>query len=96
MRSHLYPAFTMESEDFERALPKAIKFSQAHDLPCRVLKQGDLYAICFEDKAVNRGIVYGYLHEKELESKFGNYTIGEVIFLSKEEFAQGINCDETQ
>ncbi|GAB6181698.1 hypothetical protein JCM14036_30170 [Desulfotomaculum defluvii] len=89
MRSYLYPAFTLESEDFERVLPSAIKFSQTYDVPCRILKEGDLYLLSFEDKAVSRGIVYGHQHEKELDSKFHKYTICDVFYLSKEEFDKG-------
>lgn len=96
MRSYLYPAFTMESEDFERALPQAIKFSQTHQLPCRVIKEGDLFAICFQDKAISQGIVYGHQYEKELDSKFSKYAIMEIIYLRQEDFEKGLNCTENQ
>ncbi|MEW6063856.1 MAG: hypothetical protein ACOY3U_00180 [Bacillota bacterium] len=96
MRSHLYPAFTMEPEDFERALPAAIKFSQNHDIPCRVLRQGDLYTLCFEDKAVSRGIVYSHRYEEELDRKFRKYAIYDVVYLTKEEFAKGLSCDQSE
>ncbi|SHK22858.1 hypothetical protein [Desulforamulus aeronauticus] len=96
MRSHLYPAFTMESEEFERALPVAMKFSKTHEVPCRVLREGTLYAICFEDVAVPRGIVYGHQYEKELEKKLGKYAIQEIVYLSREQFEQGICCDQAE
>ncbi|MEG6520406.1 hypothetical protein [Desulfotomaculum sp. 1211_IL3151] len=89
MRSYLYPAFTLEPEDFEKVLPAAVKFSQTYEVPCRFLKEGDLYLLSFEDKAVSRGIVYGHQHEKELESKFQKYTICDVFYLSKKEFEKG-------
>ncbi|MDO7786978.1 hypothetical protein [Desulforamulus aquiferis] len=94
MRSYLYPAFTMEPEDFERALPTAIKISKTYDIPCRVLKQGDLYAICFQDKAVSKGIVYGHLYEKELDKNLGKYAITDVFYLTQEDFEQGMTCDQ--
>ncbi|SHE92119.1 hypothetical protein SAMN02745133_01431 [Desulforamulus putei DSM 12395] len=94
MRSYLYPAFTMEPEDFERALPAAVKFSQTHDIPCRVLRQGELYTICFKDKAVARGIVYGHRYEKELDRTFRKYAIYDVVYLKKEEFEKGLRCDQ--
>lgn len=96
MRSHLYPAFTMEPEDFERALPAAIKFSQTHDIPCRVLRDGDTYTICFEDKAVSRGFVYGHQHEKELDRKFRKYAMYDVFYLNKEDFVKGLMCNQSE
>jgi hypothetical protein len=84
----------MESDDFEKALPVALKLSKAHDLPCRVLKQGDLYAICFQDKAVPKGIVYGHVYEKELTKSLSKYAITDVVYLKKEEFEQGSNFDQ--
>ncbi|GAB6158786.1 hypothetical protein JCM39194_19860 [Desulfotomaculum varum] len=94
MRSYLYPAFTMEPDEFERALPAAVKFSQTHHIPCRVLKQGDLYTLCFEDKAVARGIVYGHRYEVELDRAFRKYAIDDVVYLKKEEFEKGCPCDK--
>lgn len=96
MRSYLYPAFTMESEDFERALPVALKFSKTYGLPCRVIKEGDLYAICFRDKAVSRGIVYSHLYEKELEKNLGKYAASDVFYLSQEEFERATCCDQKE
>ncbi|AEG61621.1 hypothetical protein [Desulforamulus ruminis] len=96
MRSYLFPAFTMESEDFERALPMALKFSKSHNIPCRVLKEGDLYAICFRDKAIARGIVYGHLHEKELDKNFGKYAIADTVYLREEDFERGLCCDQQE
>jgi len=86
----------MESEDFERVLPAALKFSKTHDLPCRILKNGDLYSICFQDKAVSRGIVYSHLHEKEMEKNFGKYAIIDVYYVSQQDFEQGICCNQDQ
>ncbi|AEF95264.1 hypothetical protein Desca_2436 [Desulfotomaculum nigrificans CO-1-SRB] len=94
MRSNLYPAFIMESEDFELALPIAVQFAKNHDIPCRVLKEGDLYTICFEDRAVSRGIVYGHRYEKELDQTFSKYALTDVIYLSKDDFERGIVCDK--
>lgn len=96
MRSYLYPTFTMESEDFEKALPLAIKFSQTHEVACRVIKEGELYGLCFEDKAIAKGIVYGHQYEKELDKKFSKYSICEIIYLKKADFEKGISCTASQ
>ncbi|ABO49023.1 hypothetical protein Dred_0477 [Desulforamulus reducens MI-1] len=98
MRSYLYPAFTLESEDFERVLPSAIKFSQTHNVPCRVLREANLFIISFEDKAVSRGIIYGHQLEKEMDHKFSKYAICDVFYLSKEQFekGKGINNDKVE
>lgn len=82
----------MESEDFERALPAALKISKTYDIPCRVIKQGDLYAICFQDKAVSKGIVYGHLYENELDKNLGKYSITDVFYLKQEDFEKGLCC----
>lgn len=94
MRSYLYPAFIMELEDFEVALPIAVRFSKKHDIPCRVLQEGDLYTICFEDKAIPKGIVYGHRYEKELDKNLSKYAIMDVIYLNKGDFERGMACDQ--
>lgn len=92
MRSYLYPAFAMEPEDFEKALPAAIKISKTLDIPCRFIKQGSLYTICFQDKAVSKGIVYSHLNEKEMDKSLGKYAVTEVFYLTKDEYEKATCC----
>ncbi len=89
MRSYLYPTFTLDNENFERALPIALSLSKKFQLPCRIWKSGDWFAISFQDKAINHGFYYSHQHENDLRAAFERYADFKLIYAKENIFAQG-------
>lgn len=89
VRSHLYPTFAVDHENFEKAIPVAIHLSQELDLPCRYWKTGDFYVISFKDQAVNQGFYYTHRHEEELIVGLESRIDFHLVYTKEEKFNNG-------
>ncbi|WP_031513195.1 hypothetical protein [Desulfofalx alkaliphila] len=89
MRSHLYPTFAVDHENFEKALPVALGLSQKLNMPCRYWKTGDYYVIAFKDQAINRGFYYTHKHEQEMISVLENHIDFHLVYTKEEKFQNG-------
>ncbi len=93
MCSYLYPTFNLDQENFERALPLALSLSKKFQLPCRMWKTGDRFAISFKDKAVNYGFYYSHLHADVLHETLEKDVDFELSYESEAKFSQGKDLD---
>lgn len=89
MRNHLFPAFTMDADSFERSLPIITNLSKKLDLPCHCWRQGAWYAIAFKDQAVNHGLYYTAKHEQIMIDMLKNEVIFDLFYVAEDTFNNG-------
>lgn len=89
MRSHLFPTFTMDAENFELAIPIISTLAEELDLPCCYWRQGSGYAFSFKDLAVNHSIYYTAKHEQIIIDRLQREVEFNLSYVTEETFNKG-------
>ena len=89
MRSHLFPTFTMDAENFERALSVITNLTEELHLSCSYWRQGPWYAISFKDQAINHGIYYTAKHEQKMINALTKEVEFDLVYVAEDTFNNG-------